>query len=210
MSKHIAVVPRSFHSNGKTTRFIHQSYINLFQKYDCTLFMLTSFPHDTSIFSIFDALLLPGGLDIHPTHYGEISHPETVCYDDDTDEIELACIQYFYQNDKPILAICRGIQSLNVAFHGTLYQHIENHIQNKQDTFHKIIPHENSFLKESIEVNSFHHQSIKDIAPVFHIVSTSEDGCVEMIEYKNIIGVQWHPELMENDPVIPYFLTFLK
>lgn len=212
MSYLIAAVPRTFQSDDKTYRFLSKSYINAFTKYQCTIVMMTTFPEDTSILNHFDALLLPGGLDLHPSYYHESLHFKTQYYSDETDEIELSYIRYFFQIKKPILAICRGIQTLNVALGGTLHQDIPMHMQNKakDETFHKIIPHTLSFMKDITEVNSFHHQSIKDIASVFKIVSYSEDGYVEMIEYENIIGVQWHPELMKNDTVIPHFMSFLK
>lgn len=116
----------------------------------------------------------------------------------------------FQKKNKPILGICAGIQEINVIFGGSLNQLIVNH-ELKDQSKHKVKLHENSFLykvynTDYIEVNSYHKQSIKDLAPNFNITAISDDGTIEGIEKDNIIAVQWHPEALRD---IKFFKEFI-
>lgn len=132
----------------------------------------------------FDGLVLPGGGDVNPALYGQ---PNTASQgiDDDRDRLEVELVR---TANIPILAICRGIQVVNVALNGTLLQDVPDH----QGTRHGIR------LKDggSIEVNSRHHQALKDVAPELAVTATSEDGVIEGVESRDgrIRGVQCHPE----------------
>jgi putative glutamine amidotransferase len=164
---------------------------------------------------LIDGLLLSGGCDVHPHFYKEEPHPllQDLCPERDLHEIQL--VQLAHQSRKPILGICRGAQLLNVAFGGTLYQDVSlhsnqvyQHIQQAQVhvAAHEIKILEHSILKKTMEVshttiNSFHHQSVKKVAPGFRINAVAGDGIIEGIEKEDssfIIGVQWHPELMAD------------
>jgi len=124
------------------------------------------------------------------------------------DEFELALLQEALRQNKPILAICRGVQLVNVAFGGTLNQEIEGHWQGLPfGTSHSIETVDGSvvsklFGKES-QVNSVHRQSIKDLAPNFRVTAVDpRDQTVEAIESideHRIIGLQWHPEFLVNE-----------
>ena len=208
----IAISLRTTIINQKTQYICNKSYIDMLYKYDCTPIFFSDASQVEKMIEQIDALLLPGGLDIHPKLYHQIKESQTTCDINEIDVLDMQLIDIFYSYKKPILGICRGIQSLNVYFNGTLKQHINNHMQNENKNIptHFIFPHQNSFLKVKIKVNSFHHQSIDQVAPIFNIISYSEDHEVEMIEYQNIIGVQWHPELLDYDLIFPHFLVFLK
>ncbi len=121
-------------------------------------------------------------------------------------------IKAFHKANKPILGICAGVQIINVCFGGSLHQDIKNHTSKEEITIHSINIEKDSFLekiysKNKIEVNSFHHQAINKVAENFKIVATSEDGIVEAIEYKNIVGVQWHPEKSKD---MKFFEKYIK
>lgn len=120
-------------------------------------------------------------------------------------------IELFHSKNKPIIGICGGMQTLNVYFGGDLNQNILNH-KLSDGSKHSIDIREKSFLKSvfknsNTKVNSYHRQCVRKLAPVFKVTATSDDGIIEAIEYKNIIGVQWHPEVL-ND--MNFFRTFIK
>ncbi len=163
-----------------------------------------------------DGLLIPGGIDVSPRLYGEepIKEVTKSVYQQDVFEIEL--IREAYRLNKPILAICRGIQVLNVAFGGTLYQdiHAQNaatfcHSQNSQDpqmrgekTQTVSISPDSVLYKiygtETAYVNSFHHQAVKDLAKPLIATAHSMDHIIEACETIDgrVLGVQWHPEML--------------
>jgi putative glutamine amidotransferase len=168
-------------------------------------------------------LLLTGGGDVDPERYHERNNGRSVSIDTERDRAELTLARWALQEGKPILAICRGIQLLNVASGGTLYQDIETDTGSPLDhrgeskrppeaLAHAVAVEPSSRLahamalkgagadgKLTVEVNSSHHQAIKDIAPGWAAVATAPDGVIEAIEPPPrvagwVIGVQWHPE----------------
>lgn len=163
--------------------------------------------------SIVDKLLLTGGQDIAPDLYGEEPHPKLGETNKERDLFEISLIQEAMKQQKPIFAICRGMQLLNVALGGTLYQdlslysawkikHAQQPTQPKYAT-HTIKIEEKSMLGtiigETCLVNSYHHQGIKDLSKDLVATAWAADGIIEGIEFsKNshrMLGVQWHPEL---------------
>ncbi len=158
----------------------------------------------------FSGLMLMGGTDVNPARYGESPHPETEDPDDERDQREIALIAEALARDLPILAICRGMQILNVQHGGSLIQHLDPVEQHRQR------PADKSLSAHSIEitagtelariagselkreVNSRHHQSIARVGAGL-VVSARDprDGVIEAIERPDrrfVIGVQWHPE----------------
>lgn len=165
-----------------------------------------------------DGLLLSGRPDINPRHYGEEPLAGLGEIDEGLDLMELEIARFASQRDLPILAICRGIQVLNVSQGGTLYQDIPvqvkegiNHSQkaDKGVNTHSIsIETKTSlhriFRKKEIWVNGKHHQAIKELAPGLIMSAKAKDGIVEAVEHpskKFVLGVQWHPEgTWKEDP----------
>lgn len=154
------------------------------------------------IASMCSGLIIAGrDRDINPKYYGEkplygLEYPE----DGYEDELDFKLIEEFEKRGKPILGICSGLQSLNIYHGGTLQQHIDNHTSKKELVRHRIEVKEDSFVhslfeNKEIEVNSIHHQAIKDVADGFVVTSQAEDGTIESIEKGNLIGLQWHPEV---------------
>lgn len=164
-----------------------------------------------------DALVLSGGVDVDPRHYGEdVIDGARVEIDARRDAAELPLIRAALSKDVPILGICRGTQLINVAAGGSLHQDLGLiglapgiHQQREggrdaSDVAHPLKVDRESRLatvlgESETEVNSFHHQSVKDPAPGFAVTARSSDGVVEAIEHPRkrfVVAVQWHPERM--------------
>lgn len=159
----------------------------------------------------FDGLLLPGGADISPELYGEAIIAECGKPNKFRDEFESEILDIWLKEDKPLLAICRGMQMLNVKMGGTLYQDIKGIETEKHSSFlkknngsHEVSIKENTLLssiynKDKLWVNSIHHQAVKELGTGLGASAFSKDGFVEAIEIparKFALGVQWHPEHM--------------
>lgn len=175
-----------------------------------------------------DGLLLTGGPDLDPLLFDEEPIKELGNITPDRDFFEIKLAQAMYEKQKPIFGICRGSQVLNVAMGGTLYQdiysqHEQKLLKHSQDAPRKYPTHfikieKNSKLykiikQEKIKVNTYHHQSIKDPGKDLYISSRAKDSIVESIECKKhpfAIGVQWHPEYIEDEPSKALFITFIK
>lgn len=162
---------------------------------------------------VLDGLLLTGGEDIDPSLYGE--EPQWVLgnQDEAKDQLEFWLIEEALDRNLPIFGICRGTQMLNVVAGGSLYQDVRlfseeviKHYQRASGAHptHSIEIDPASKLFEiigerSIRVNSFHHQSVKDIARGFKVTARAKDGIIEALESQNypfVLGVQFHPEAM--------------
>ena len=166
-----------------------------------------------------DGLLLTGGADVAPARYGEAAHPTVEEAEPGRDEFEIALITAARQRDLPILAICRGVQVLNVACGGTLVQDIPSQIAGalahslavpQHEPYalaHEVWIEKDSLLArlmgdrladDTCEVNSRHHQAVKDVARGLRVTATAPDGVIEAIEDPAAafcLGVQWHPEV---------------
>lgn len=164
---------------------------------------------------LLDGILFTGGGDLSPLTYGEEPIQNLGYIDIELDEFNMKAVISAYEMNIPILGICRGMQLINVAFGGTLYQDLgsnkEFYIKHTQNAMrgvptHTVYLEDNTILNKLIgsttTVNSFHHQCIKEIAPEFIISAKAPDGVVEGIEKKDdgkIIAVQWHPEGMYKE-----------
>jgi putative glutamine amidotransferase len=156
-------------------------------------------------------LVLTGGEDVEPARYGATPHPKLEDTDPARDAAELALIAVARERGLPILAICRGIQILNVALGGTLYQDLGSErpgpvTHTGDDGRHAVRVEPGSLLERmlgtrSATVNSRHHQAIRDLAPGLRAVAWADDGLIEAVEPSDTMGgapwmlaVQWHPE----------------
>ncbi len=161
----------------------------------------------------FDGLLLCGGGDPEPALFGE-KNQGSYSISRERDQLELSCIHTFLKAGKPILGICRGNQILNVAFGGTLIQHLptaNNHIAAGRDQYHLI--YTEGLLKKlygrKVTVNSSHHQGLGRLGRGLRAIATAPDGVVEAIAHEQlpVLGVQFHPERMERGLLLfEYFL----
>jgi gamma-glutamyl-gamma-aminobutyrate hydrolase PuuD len=154
-------------------------------------------------------LLLTGGGDVDPARYGEPASPETEPPDEERDAVEAALIDEALARDIPLLAICRGMQLLNVHLGGSLVQHLPGagrHVRRTPDRSlpaHSVVIEPGTMLasianRETWDVNSRHHQAVARLAPGLRVCARDlEDGTVEAIELparRYVLGVQWHPE----------------
>ena len=160
----------------------------------------------------FDGFFFTGGADIDPLYYGEEASADCGEIQPYRDSLEFSMLDEVLRAKKPILAVCRGAQLVNVAFGGTLYQDIHN--EYKTDISHRqaepLLSHSHEveisdgtplkelFGENRARVNSFHHQTIKRLADGLKESARSEDGIVEAVygEERFIRGYQWHPELL--------------
>jgi putative glutamine amidotransferase len=156
-----------------------------------------------------DGLLLPGGWDVDPALYGEAAGDRIGPLDPELDRTELALVRQARTAGLPVLGICRGQQVINVAFGGTLLQHVEEHEVREYGRAH--LAHAVSVdpaselgraaREPTIEVNSLHHQAVNDLAPGLRTTAQSADGTVEGIESEDglIVAVQCHPEELAGE-----------
>lgn len=183
----------------------------------------------------FDGLLLPGGADIDPAEYGGQDHPMVSKAARDLDSLELEAARVAKRHDLPTLAICRGVQVMNVALGGTLWEDIgeqydaENGLKlrhqqtpdrGRQETTHPVDLQPESTVARALggntlATNSMHHQALRRLAHDLVAVGKARDGIVEAVEARTnhpfFVGVQWHPEdLVDSDePSRSLFRAFI-
>lgn len=149
----------------------------------------------------FDGVLMPGGSDLDPAHYGQQPHPRTQPDHPEQDELDLAVARAVIDLDLPTLAVCRGLQVLNTVCGGTLDQHLAEGSVDHLDARHAVTPAPGSRLASvvgtgSFEVSSYHHQAVDRLGRSLTVVARAADGCVEAVEHTDadVLAVQWHPE----------------
>jgi putative glutamine amidotransferase len=205
----------------------NRCYLEAIQSIDAVPEVIRPRRFDDNIMDLIDesdGIMLSGGGDIHPDFFnpGEALHPSVDTPPDRVrDELEIQAARHVIRAGKPLFAICRGLQVLNCALGGTLYQDIDAQFPpggvkkgHKQTDPHVNIPREKhshsiklerwSYLynllgKEEVLVNSTHHQALKDLGRGLQVSARSADGVIEAVEMpgmKQIIAVQFHPERM--------------
>jgi putative glutamine amidotransferase len=172
-----------------------------------------------ALFDRLDGVLVPGGVDLDPSAFGEARHPLCGRVDVDRDHVELQLTRWAIEERKPLFGLCRGLQVINVALGGTLFQDIA--AQRPESIKHDFFPnagYARDYLAHDVDiapgsrlrdllgaaaqpVNSMHHQAIKDVAPGLLVSAVAPDGVVEAVEMDRgdqfLLGVQWHPESIE-------------
>jgi len=170
---------------------------------------------DERLFSLFDGFLLTGGGDVEPARYDGDPHEAVYGVDDRRDEYETSLVRYAVDQDVPLLAICRGIQILNVALGGTLVVDIPSErpgsighldLEHWTGTAHMVSAAPGSTVSklvgDELEVNSMHHQSVGAPGGGLVPVAWAPDGVIEALECPEkrfLVGVQWHPECLGGD-----------
>jgi putative glutamine amidotransferase len=160
---------------------------------------------------IVDGVILAGGGDIDPDHYGGEAHETIYSIDAERDGSELALARRIVDTGMPTLGICRGVQILNVALGGTLHEHlpdvfgddVAHRLPPREPTTHLIHVEPGSGLARILgevefDSHSWHHQALDDIAPRLRVAARAPDGVVEAVEMPDhpwLYAVQWHPEI---------------
>ena len=176
-----------------------------------------------------DGFLFCGGNDISPLLFNEELLTDKGQTDWSVDQFHLEFMKLILTTSLPVLGICRGMQVLNLALGGTIYQDLSFlgnehlcHMQNsssRSDASHKITISKNSILYESLgnsyAVNSYHHQCIRNLGQGLKITAIASDGVIVAIEHTShpfVLGLQWHPECMylTNPPVQKIFSNFIE
>lgn len=212
--KTIAIIMRLETFSDTSKWFINQSYVQAIQQLHWNLYPICTYESLEYAKSCCDALLVPGGYDIHSSYLNEAMLDTTICYDNFMDHFELDCIRYFDEMKKPILGICRGMQMINVYFGGTILQHIDTSHHAPAHT-HVIQLPKRSVLRQlfvnETTVNSYHHQVVGRLGKGLSSIAFSEEMYVEAFLHENrrILAVQWHPEKMADDQIFAYFFDIV-
>lgn len=178
---------------------------------------------------LMDGLLLMGGVDPHPSLYGEEVLPICGEIDAQRDTLELALLRYAVEKNIPVLGLCRGLQVMNIYFSGTLYQDLPSQFpsttahESHSITERKRIMHSVEVLPDTtlahilgagrLEVNSIHHQGINMLGNNLRASAKSPDGLIEGIEHTThpfCVGTQWHPEEFSDAPSRGLFRAFIE
>ncbi|MDD4000556.1 MAG: type 1 glutamine amidotransferase [Bacilli bacterium] len=196
-----------------TKGVVQKSYLNQLEKYQLQPLILSLKNISSNELDLCSGFLIPGGGDIDPSYFNEGNKGLSKDINPQIDEIDRYIVEYATKAKKPLLGICRGIQAINIFLGGSIYQDIGNNHRHIIQG-HKVKTKANRLLhfKENIEVNSFHHQAIKELPQDFLIVASHYDGTIEAIIHRTlpIIGIQWHPELLpETEETRIIFDTFI-
>ncbi len=199
---------------GKKVNTINDYYFNAVLKAGGVPIIIPSVTDEETIgeyVKILDGVVFTGGHDVWPQRFGEEPVKQVVEITHERDQLELILFEKAYGAGVPILGICRGLQVVNIAQGGTLYQDIYSQVEsvgghsfgyNPEDVYHSIQIEDSSIMKEIYGekiayVNSEHHQAIKDLGRDLKVTSRAADGIIESIESTNdrfVLAVQYHPE----------------
>jgi putative glutamine amidotransferase len=218
------IATRQTHLKRAPTYEIPQAYLDaILTAGGLPILLPTSLPITAlpELVNRFDSFVLSGGGDVDPALYGGHLDATVHSIDPERDAFECALIPLVLEADKPLLAICRGAQILNVALGGSLYEDIPSALPEAlRHDWYPNIPRD--YLAHIVEIkpgsrlaeilgthklrtNSLHHQAIRQPAPGLEVVARAEDGVIEAVELlgkRFAIGVQWHPECLPDEPAM--------
>ena len=208
-------------SDGHPLTALQHSYINAIVRAGGLPILIPSIFSEEDFLDLYSRLsgiLFSGGGDVSLEYFSGLDHPRIGEVDDKRDLTEIRLMRAAVNDGKPILGICRGAQVMNIALGGTLYTHIPAQLKGALDhdypgNLRRVLVHpvnvdESSrsaeiFGETLLNVNSLHHQGLKDIAPGLRVAGCAPDGLVEVVEIPDhpyAIAVQWHPEWLTDQP----------
>lgn len=237
MSTVLIGIPAALVVNPETGLSYYRPYANIVRSVvhagGLPVLIPADLPEDAArvLYDRVHGVLIPGGGDVNPRHYGAAPHPLTQPPDDARDALELHLARWAVEDDRALLGICRGHQIINVAFGGTLVQDIRaqletdiTHDQPNVPQGRVTLAHDVTITGDShlarvldttrVRVNSLHHQSVDRHAPGLHVTAHAPDGVVEALEVPGkrfALSVQWHPEDLypEHSPMKRLFEAFV-
>jgi len=201
---------------GRTRVALNAAYVESLERAGLTPLVLPTVLDPARAGSALDAvrgLVLSGGEDVDPAGYGAAPHPRLGAIDPHRDAVEAELVRAARARRMPVLAICRGVQILNVALGGSLYQDLATERPGPIDHAdsagrHGVRVDAGTLLRRTlgrgeITANSRHHQAVKEPAPALAVVARAPDGVVEGVELRDpdgqwLLGVQWHPEDLDE------------
>jgi putative glutamine amidotransferase len=211
----VAISATSRSTEGVERVRLNQAYVTSLEQAGLVPLIIPPLEDTGDVHRILDAvdgLVLSGGEDVDPSHYGAMRHPATGDPQPARDACELELARWARATSLPTLAICRGVQLLNVSLGGTLLQDIPSQIaiaeshdggRPRGTRVHDVRVHAGSRLAAvlgdtQVRVNSIHHQAVERVAEGLHVSARADDGVVEAVEWSKTdwwaLGVQWHPE----------------
>jgi putative glutamine amidotransferase len=205
--------------NAENRYSLPAEYVDAVRRAGATSVLLPPGEHEVDEWlEIVDGVILAGGGDIDPEHYGGAEHETIYSVDAERDSTELAIARRIVDTGLPALGICRGVQILNVALGGTLHAHlpdvygdgVAHRLPPRQPTTHGIRVEPESELarilgRVDLDSHSWHHQALDGIAPGLRVSARAPDGVVEAVEMPEhpwLHAVQWHPELAPPDDAV--------
>ncbi len=220
--KLICLTPRLLTSEGVEKQFVNTRYLTPLKERGFNTILLTlDNVNDESILDVCDGFLITGGTDLDPKSYQE-NNDQGLSKEIDLrlDSLDKLVVEYALNNKKPLLGICRGLQSLNVFLGGSLIQDLGNknkaHKSIKENHLIKMVDNNKYNINATLNVNSYHHQAIKKIAKNLDVIGLHEDGTIEMVSHKTLpmFAVQWHPEIRskskESKIIFDIFANYFK
>ncbi len=195
--------------------YVNKSYINAIEQAGGLPVVFPIYQHFEEIeplFNTLDGVLLAGGIDIDPSSYDEAPLTSLTPTDPQLDRLEMLLVRWAYDHNVPLLGICRGLQLINVALGGTLYQDIDTQCPGSLEHSSWLAPREQIihtisidpqsmmariFERTEVPANSLHHQAIKEIGQDIVVSGRSPDGVIELIEIPGkrfMLAAQCHPE----------------
>lgn len=216
---------------GMERIYVNKDYVDAILKAGGTPLLLPPVENPAQLrqyVEICNGFILSGGGDINPVLFGASPHPKLEEFHTGLDWAQWLLTEEILKTKKPLLAICRGIQLLNVVLGGTLWQDhseidhptmLHSQIGPRSDKFHSLSIEKTSILGQiygnELEVNSFHHQCLRKLGNHLKITATASDGVIEAIELTDRsfgLGIQWHPEMLltASDEMLPLFREFIR
>ena len=196
---------------------VHTGYVDALHVVGARALLVAAGPdgdagHVVELLPQLRAVVLTGGDDVDPAHYGADRHPKVDESDPDRDAFELVVARAAADRGLPVLGVCRGIQVLAVALGGSLVQDLPSEgldghweLEREYEPVHAVTADDGTAAATALAgaavVNSIHHQAVADPGPHLRATAWSDDGVVEAVEADGLLGVQWHPErLLGHDP----------